>query len=157
MSALAMLLVFACSGKEPADSSPTWTGEGDACVSCHEGIEQAHGPIPAENCVTCHGGNPDASTKAGAHVPVPENWGVGRDAPSRRRAQRGPQGAQRPVPANRDEVLRARHQPEVANRGRNRRPSARCSAAWASHPTTRAAAKTAVNARRSKPAGLGGT
>ncbi len=44
------------------------------CLSCHQGVERAHGPIAENDCVTCHGGDPEASTKAGAHIPVPENW-----------------------------------------------------------------------------------
>lgn len=61
--------VVVASGGCPAPEEPE-----KGCLSCHEGIEQAHGPIAADDCVTCHGGDPNASTKAGAHIPVPENW-----------------------------------------------------------------------------------
>lgn len=44
------------------------------CTSCHEGIEQAHDPIAADQCAICHGGDEAAATKTKAHVPVPENW-----------------------------------------------------------------------------------
>ncbi len=48
-------------------------GERDGCVTCHEGIEQAHGPIAPERCSVCHGGDP-TSDKLDAHVAVPANW-----------------------------------------------------------------------------------
>lgn len=49
-------------------------GGGDQCLSCHRGIEQAHGPIPADECTICHGGDGSAREKARAHVPIPDNW-----------------------------------------------------------------------------------
>ncbi|MGH1345671.1 MAG: hypothetical protein ACRBN8_29170 [Nannocystales bacterium] len=48
--------------------------EGEGCLSCHEGIEQAHGPIPGDQCVTCHGGDPSSRSKADAHVAIPSDW-----------------------------------------------------------------------------------
>ena len=49
-------------------------GEKDACVTCHEGIEQAHPEIPAERCSVCHGGDATKLRKELAHVPIPEDW-----------------------------------------------------------------------------------
>jgi len=56
----------------PDDGPPPLDGEG--CLTCHEGIEQAHGPIPGDQCVTCHGGDPDSRSKADAHVAIPSDW-----------------------------------------------------------------------------------
>jgi hypothetical protein len=52
------------------------TPDGDGCLSCHVGIEPIHDPrdIPAGTCVACHGGDPEARDKEGAHVPVPGDW-----------------------------------------------------------------------------------
>ena len=57
-----------CLGCEP--DPPAEVG----CLSCHLGIEQAHGPIPEDECVVCHGGDAQVATKEAAHVPVPDNW-----------------------------------------------------------------------------------
>jgi hypothetical protein len=46
------------------------------CLSCHAGIEQAHPSIAEAECVVCHGGNAEGSTKEEAHVPVPANWAL---------------------------------------------------------------------------------
>ena len=46
------------------------------CLSCHAGIEQAHPSIAESECVVCHGGNAEGSTKEEAHVPVPANWAL---------------------------------------------------------------------------------
>jgi len=77
MSLFALSLVFfACPG-DPDDSSDpcgTWTGDGDGCVGCHVGIEQAHGPVQADECVICHGGDGEATTEECAHVAVPGDW-----------------------------------------------------------------------------------
>lgn len=62
---LGLLLVSGCPGEPEPEPG---------CVTCHAGIEQAHGPIAPNECVTCHGGDVTANTKAGAHVPVPDNW-----------------------------------------------------------------------------------
>lgn len=56
----------------PNDDPPPLTGEG--CLSCHEGIEQAHGPIAGDQCVICHGGDPESRSKAEAHVSIPSDW-----------------------------------------------------------------------------------
>lgn len=56
----------------PSDDPPPLTGEG--CLTCHEGIEQAHGPIPGDQCVICHGGDPESRSKAEAHVSIPSDW-----------------------------------------------------------------------------------
>jgi hypothetical protein len=60
------LLLSACDD-EPA---PAVLG----CLGCHEGIEQVHDPIAADECVICHGGNALTADKAQAHVTVPANW-----------------------------------------------------------------------------------
>jgi len=56
-------------------------------VTCHEGIEQAHGPIAETRCSICHGGDPTIARrgtapesapytqrKQEAHVAIPSNW-----------------------------------------------------------------------------------
>ena len=64
----ALSLLLACSGGDPPI-------DGDSgCLSCHTGIEQAHGPISANTCAVCHGGDGSSKTKEGAHVAVPEDW-----------------------------------------------------------------------------------
>ncbi|MEN0063972.1 MAG: hypothetical protein AAGA48_17595 [Myxococcota bacterium] len=69
-----IIVMAACSG-DPEPEPPTWNGEGDACLSCHTGIEAVHGPpVDALDCSACHGGDDTALNKEGAHVPVPENW-----------------------------------------------------------------------------------
>ncbi len=73
MAFLSVWILLACPGKEPADSG--WDpADGDACLSCHSGIEQVHDPVPETQCVVCHGGDGSALTIEGAHVPVPENY-----------------------------------------------------------------------------------
>lgn len=65
------LFVLACTG----DPEPAWEGEGDACLSCHQGVEPVHGPpVDALDCTSCHGGDDTALTKEAAHVPVPDDW-----------------------------------------------------------------------------------
>lgn len=59
------LCAAACPTKDPPEVG---------CMSCHQGIEQAHGPIPADECVVCHGGDATVASKDAAHVPVPDNW-----------------------------------------------------------------------------------
>lgn len=66
--AVVAVVVAACHGDGGAAQ------EGDGCLACHGGIEQAHGPIDPGECVVCHGGDPEATDKAGAHVPVPDDW-----------------------------------------------------------------------------------
>lgn len=48
--------------------------EGEGCVTCHAGIEQVHQAIPAGECTLCHGGNPNTTELASAHIPIPANW-----------------------------------------------------------------------------------
>mgnify|MGYP002630944500 CR=1 FL=1 len=68
MSALGFILFLAgCSCK-------TWEGEGDACLSCHEGIEQVHPEFDPGECTDCHGGDGEALDIDDAHVRVPANW-----------------------------------------------------------------------------------
>ena len=66
--ALLLSILLACEcGTKDSDST-----EGEACLSCHDGIEPAH-PV-VEACTDCHGGDGTALTKEGAHVAVPDNW-----------------------------------------------------------------------------------
>ena len=68
MTALGFLLALsACKCRK-------WDGEGDACVSCHEGIEKVHPEFAANECTDCHGGDEEALDIEDAHVPVPANW-----------------------------------------------------------------------------------
>jgi hypothetical protein len=64
-------LLFACECG-PGEETGWDTENGEACVSCHEGVEKAH-PV-VEACTDCHGGDGTALNKDKAHVPVPENW-----------------------------------------------------------------------------------
>ncbi len=68
-----LLAALACRcGEEPEES---WDfSQGEACLSCHVGIEQAHGPIDAGECTVCHGGDGTALTQEGAHVAAPADW-----------------------------------------------------------------------------------
>lgn len=70
--ALAMWMgLAACSGGGPAP----WTGEGDACLSCHAGVEPIHpDPVDALDCTACHGGDDTAVTKEEAHVAPPADY-----------------------------------------------------------------------------------
>lgn len=65
-----MLGLLGCDGPE----DPGWEGPGDACVTCHEGIERIHATIEADSCVVCHGGDASALEKERAHVPPPANY-----------------------------------------------------------------------------------
>ena len=72
-----LLLGFAmggCNKDNPDDTG--WSPEdGEACLSCHVGVEDAHpGAVPYGDCTTCHGGDGAALKKDEAHVPVPDNW-----------------------------------------------------------------------------------
>lgn len=67
-----LLSLLACDGCTGPDTG--WDpADGDACLSCHEGVELAHPDMEGE-CAGCHGGDPLALTKEGAHVPIPDNW-----------------------------------------------------------------------------------
>ena len=74
---LALTLLLACKGGDdtPDPTGDSWTGEGDACLSCHEGAEPIHeeGIAPTE-CVICHGGDGEALTYEEAHVLPPANY-----------------------------------------------------------------------------------
>ena len=64
-------LLFACQCG-PVEDTGWDTSQGEACLSCHEGIEKAH-PV-VESCTDCHGGDGTALKKENAHVPIPDNW-----------------------------------------------------------------------------------
>ncbi len=75
---LLLALMLACNGDDgpaPKETGTPWNGEGDACLSCHEGAEAIHeaGVEPTE-CVICHGGDGEALTYEAAHVLPPENY-----------------------------------------------------------------------------------
>ncbi len=67
-----LFLIFALGCEECDEFGPDQ--DKDACLSCHEGIERAHGPIEEGRCVTCHGGDANERQKETAHVAVPPNW-----------------------------------------------------------------------------------
>ena len=51
----------------------------ESCVNnCHNGIEDPHPWFtgPDLSCTGCHGGNPEATTRETAHVPIPAEWQV---------------------------------------------------------------------------------
>jgi hypothetical protein len=65
-------VAFAAAGAAAALSPPGPASAGGAaappkCLLCHAGIEDMH-PDPPVGCVECHGGDPNAETKEGAHV-----------------------------------------------------------------------------------------
>jgi hypothetical protein len=67
-----MMLLLGCDDQ-------VWTAHNqqENCVKCHVGIEPIHPPQALQGvpeCTFCHGGDPDAWTKEGAHVPVPDNY-----------------------------------------------------------------------------------
>lgn len=64
-TAVAAVALLGCPGRVPKEQG---------CLSCHTGIEQAHGSIDKHACAVCHGGNEGGVTKDQAHVPVPANW-----------------------------------------------------------------------------------
>ncbi len=71
MRQLLWLLVplgLGCEEPAPPPANP------EGCLKCHRGIERAHDPIPASECVLCHGGDGRGAEKATAHVPVPSDW-----------------------------------------------------------------------------------
>ncbi|MEO1420176.1 MAG: hypothetical protein AAFU66_04375, partial [Pseudomonadota bacterium] len=52
----------------------------ESCVNnCHNGIEDPHPQFggPELSCTGCHGGDPAATTRETAHVPIPAVWQVG--------------------------------------------------------------------------------
>ena len=67
---VALITWVACTG-----APERWDEQGDACLSCHIGIEPIHAtqPGPTE-CVVCHGGDPTSLTKEAAHVSPPTTW-----------------------------------------------------------------------------------
>lgn len=68
---VSLFMALACTG----DKDPGWNlADGDACISCHTGIEQAHGPIDETECTDCHGGDETSTDKSSAHVAVPSNY-----------------------------------------------------------------------------------
>jgi len=71
-----MTLLLGCGGdKTPATPTSTWNGEGDACLSCHQGVEPIHEQgVEPTACVVCHGGDGEALTIEDAHVLPPDNY-----------------------------------------------------------------------------------
>lgn len=57
-----------CDAPEPSVRPPQV--ESCSAAQCHADIEQIHYGGPVLRCVDCHGGNPNAPTKQGAHVTV---------------------------------------------------------------------------------------
>ena len=60
-----------------SDSTDTgWDSQdGEACLSCHVGVEDVHpGAVEYGQCTVCHGGDGSALLKSAAHVASPENW-----------------------------------------------------------------------------------
>ena len=56
MLAAWLLMILGCRCGGPDDSSTTAI-VGDACQSCHVGIEKAHPAFGEGECVVCHGGD----------------------------------------------------------------------------------------------------
>jgi len=69
-----LLVALACNKDEPNDTG--WNPDkGEACLSCHEGVEDVHpNAVTYGECTLCHGGDGTSLEKAGAHVAVPVNW-----------------------------------------------------------------------------------
>jgi len=67
-----LALVHAAVAACDPSSGPVAPGPSETCnlAKCHADVEQIHYGGPALRCVDCHGGNPKAQTKAGAHVTV---------------------------------------------------------------------------------------
>jgi hypothetical protein len=63
----ATLLSFVGRAEDAAKPMQPHAAQNGACVACHVGIEEMHPWAPVA-CVTCHGGNADATTKDTAHV-----------------------------------------------------------------------------------------
>lgn len=78
MIPLLLAVTLGCTGKDTPTKdtgTPIWTGEGDACLSCHAGVEPVHpDPVDANDCTACHGGDDQALTKEGAHVLPPDDY-----------------------------------------------------------------------------------
>jgi hypothetical protein len=54
----------------------------ESCTNnCHNGIENPHPWFggPDLTCTGCHAGNPEATTRQQAHIPIPQEWQVGSD------------------------------------------------------------------------------
>ena len=66
---LAAAVLAGCS-EGPPPSPGAVAVEGCVTAGCHQQVEQIHYGGPQLACVDCHGGNPQATTKAGAHVTV---------------------------------------------------------------------------------------
>jgi hypothetical protein len=84
---LAIVLSSACSGGLTSDRDTLSSQAAESCMLCHNGsasndysgpgMTNPH-PFPgaeAIRCTTCHGGDPTADTKEGAHVPPPPSIG----------------------------------------------------------------------------------
>lgn len=69
-AAAALALAREVRSPAPKAITPTFTGQPELCLTCHEGIEEispSH-PLEAFGCVRCHGGNALALDKALAHA-----------------------------------------------------------------------------------------
>jgi hypothetical protein len=73
---LGLALLCACAPDKPTAIGEPATEAIEGCVDCHAGIEPIHPieAIPAGKCVTCHGGDAEAITQEGAHVPIPDDY-----------------------------------------------------------------------------------
>jgi len=68
-----LLMVLGCQCGGPDDSSSSQI-VGDACQSCHVGIEKAHPVFGDGECVICHGGDATSTDIDVAHVAPPDNY-----------------------------------------------------------------------------------
>jgi hypothetical protein len=66
LAGLGVLGLTGCGGSEPPP--------GEACLSCHAGIEPAHRTFAEGECTICHGGDGSATAQAAAHVAIPADW-----------------------------------------------------------------------------------
>ena len=67
----AVLLLLSCG---PKDDTGWDFDDGEACLSCHVGIEQAHPDWDPGDCTSCHGGDGTKLTIEEAHVQPPDNF-----------------------------------------------------------------------------------
>ncbi len=70
LALLTLLAVAALACETTPTAAARGPTEGCNTSKCHAEIEQIHYGGPALSCVDCHGGDPRATTKAGAHVTV---------------------------------------------------------------------------------------
>jgi hypothetical protein len=68
-----LLIVLGCRCGEEPDSG--WDpAQGEACLSCHNGIEQAHPAFGPGECTACHGGDGTRTDIERAHVQPPDDY-----------------------------------------------------------------------------------